>query len=415
MPRMSFIAADVLTTKLSRSHRSDAGSTRSTLQTEPRFSPIADLAEARIAAQLSASLETDASALGEPSQHLASAARSSAHPLLFTLGSGALSAPETSVERAVAAMERASLRAGRVAWIAPVHRGFAASALRALGDAARRVGLRLVLSGDARTLATALATSALRPYALLSQVPRGFVGAEAAQERELLVALATAAEHRGAELCLRGVKSFDEMVEAAAVGARWVEGPALGRASTRLATLGACRHALLRAAWARRPRGVDVLTALRERELEARATLANLRADPDARELAELAEAWPKRLGECRVRLLEASAAVRAAAERLRHCDRRLEASMRNLAAGARGELEHGLGVEDYEMARAAVPVAEAELREATSEARAVLRETSLAREALRAALDATATRLGLGERWSSELFASERGRAAMG
>lgn len=415
MPRMSFIAADLLTTKLSRSHRSGASVALAKPPSEPRFSPIADLAEARIAAQLSASLDADAPGLDDQAEALGRAARVGPHPCLLTLGPGALAAPETSVERALVAMERAGVRGSRVAWIAPVHRGFAASALRALGEAARRAGLRLVLSGDARSLATALATSALRPYALLSQVPRGLVGAEAAQERELLVALATAAEHRGAELCLRGVQSFDEMVEAAAVGARWVEGPALGRASTRPAALGACRHALLRAAWARRPRGVDVLAALRERELEARATLANLRADPDARELAELAEAWPKRLGECRARLLEASAQVRVAAERLRHCDRRLEASMRNLAAGARGELEHGLGVEDYEMARAAVPVAEAEKRQATSEARAVLRETSLAREALRAALDATATRLGLGERWSSELFASERGRAAVG
>jgi hypothetical protein len=160
MPGMSFTATDPLTTKLSRSHRSDAGSTRSTLHTEPRFSPIADLAEARVVAHLSASLEFDASALGEPAQPLASAPRSSAHPLLFMLGPGALSAPEASVERAVAAMDRASLRAGRVAWIAPLHRGYTSSALRALGDAARRVGLRLVLSGDARTLATALATSA---------------------------------------------------------------------------------------------------------------------------------------------------------------------------------------------------------------------------------------------------------------
>jgi hypothetical protein len=212
------------------------------------------------------------------------------------------------------------------------------------------------------------------------------------------------------------VKSFDELVEAAAIGARWVEGPALGRASSRIVPLGACRHALLRAAWSRRPQGGDVLAMLRQRELEARATLANLRADPDARVLAELAEAWPTRLAERRVRLVQASAAVRAAAERLRHCDRKLEASMRHVAAGELrnpGEAELDFVVEDYEIARARVPVAEAELREAMSEARAVLRETSLAREALRAALDATATRLGLGERWSSELFASERGHTA--
>ncbi len=289
--------------------------------------------------------------------------------------------------RALAARMSGALRAKRFVVLARVGAA-GGEELDALAELCARFGIDLGLAGEGDALVSHLGSF------------RGRVFAVALSERTLLPEAkraAAAARRAGAPLLVRNIATFDHVASALTLGARYAAGPAL-EAGLRLRLVAAARARL-----DERERGVEGIRATEEEVSQVRTAIA---ADPDAQDLARITTGWLEPLDEARREVERAEKTEARARSMVEVAERDLATMLESYAFGNAQRAERLLHCEaSFLEARALEAEARLRAESARNRAFAVQAAFELRKEALRAALEARASRLAHASDWPDRFF----------
>ncbi|MBL8740981.1 MAG: hypothetical protein JNK04_07805 [Myxococcales bacterium] len=298
------------------------------------------------------------------------------------------------IRRAAAAFRR---RGMRLCFAVVVE---APSVTREVFDAARGLGVRTIVSGDASRLIEWAGDDALG-HLVLAPTSRGLSVVQP-YERAAFLSVCRAARENGHLVWARHVDTLDDVVLCHRVSADWISGKAVGGTAGEPVRGHAFQRSLLRLAQRAASRDLDGAAILEADERSAIDLAALVASDPAVTDLAALVADVAAPLASAK-RLAEQSAQLQSRAETmLRVADRELSQLLERVALGDPPHSERFDRCEhSYEEASALLQ--RADESSAASHRRSVLARASLElrKQVLRGALEARADRLSRPRGWA--------------